>query len=337
MKEFGELTKKGNKYKEITVTKLSELLKNGQTLFEEYWINGKGETNNLVKDLVIENITFNDCIFHGVEIVNNEVNNTTFVDCEFGFCWIYNNRVSASHSEQVLLDFFSNIQFNTFDRVTGNIRHENGFNTFNKNNVFRNMDFDGFTGIFYRDAFGKEGALSWDNNFFYNTTITLDAIAKLSDEARFIWNGRSTWDLSEERELSGEDVSEWDGPDSFVLDMGNMSKNGKINLVANIFTKLCKGKMIIAYEGYNVSNKSVVEFNTISNPLPIKIISNTGDIIDISRIKDINISTSFIPNSQEIGESDYLLYDGKLLEPMYVNGCDITNQKYHICRQLIKK
>lgn len=180
-------------------------------------------------------------------------------------------------------------------------------------------------------------ALKWENNYFYNTSVSLDAISKLCDEARFMWNGSNDWDQSEEREIIENFVSEWNGPDNFIIDMKNMSKNSKINLVAYIFTKLCKGNMFIVYENNKISPNSTIDFHSINNLLPIKIVSSDGNIVDTSKMMDMNIKTPFKPNFKVLGELSYLLYDGKSLEYLYTEDHDITNKNNHVCRQLVKK
>lgn len=329
-------SKNGYMYKEITVPDLLQLIKNGQKFFKGYWINGKEEEDNQIRDEVINNITFEDCEFFGMGVYNTVIKNCTFIDCETGFFSFRNNSVIDSYSDQVLLDFFSDIQFNTFDNVKGNIIDGIGFNTFNKNNVFRNMNFDGFTGILYQDAFSNGMALKWENNFFYNTVVSLDAIAKLCDKAKYVWNGSNDWNQSEEREIIEDIVSEWNGPDNFVIDMNNMNKTSKINLVASMFTKLCKGNMFIVYDNSKISPDSTIDFYTISNPLPIKIVSDDGQIVDTNKIKNLNIKVSFNPNFKNMGELNYLLYDGKNFEYLYEDDCDITNPKNNSCKKLIK-
>ena len=337
MKEYGELNKNGEKYVKISVTEFLRLIKNGKKHFKGYWIDGKGQDDNQIDNEVIDCITFEDCEFYGMSVIKSIIKNCSFIDCETGFFYFHNNSVIDSYSDQVLIDFFSDVQFNTFDNVKGNIIHENGFNTFNKNNVFKNMNFDGFTGIFLQDAFSEGMALKWENNYFYNTSVSLDAISKLCDEARFMWNGSNDWDQSEEREIIEDVFVERNGPDNFVIDMKNMSKTSKINLVANIFTKLCKGNMSIVYEDNKISPNSTIDFHSINNPLPIKIVSSDGNIVDTSKMMDINIKTPFKPNFKVLGELSYLLYDGKSLEYLYTEDHDITNKNNHVCRQLVKK
>ncbi|MBR5370494.1 MAG: hypothetical protein IK137_04245 [Bacilli bacterium] len=329
-------SKNGYMYKVIKVPTLLWLIKRGKKYFKGYWVEGKEEEENEIENTIIEGITFEDCEFYGINVGNTVIKNCSFIDCETGFLYFHHNSVIDCYSDQVLLDFFTNIRFNTFDNVKGNTIKGVGFNTFNKNNVFRNMNLDGFTGMLYQEAFTEGMALKWQNNFFHNTSISIDTISKLCDDARFIWNGSNDWEQSEEREIIEDVVSEWNGPDNFIIDMSNMSKSGKINLVASLFTKLCKGNMFIVYEDYEISSKSTIDFHTINNPLPIKIISSDGNIVDTSKMMDINIKTSFDPNFKSRNTLRYLLYDGKDLEYLYTDDYDITNPKNHSCKKLIK-
>ena len=329
-------SKNGYMYKEISVPKLLQLIKNGKKYFKGYWIDGKEHKEGYIENKVIDNITFEDCEFYGITVGNSIIKNCTFIDCETGFFYFHHNRVIDSYSDQVLLDFFTNVRFNTFDNVKGNIIKGYGFNSFNKNNVFRNMNFDGFVGALYQEAFKGGLALKWENNFFYNTSVSLDAISKMCDETRFVWNGSNDWDHSKEREIVEDVVSEFSGPDNFVIDMSNMSKAGKMNLVASIFTKLCKGNMFLVFNGREFSPESTIDFHTVSNPLPIKIISNNGNNVDTSKIMDINLKVPFKPNFERMNTLNYLLYDGKDLEHLYNEDCDITNSKNHYCKKLIK-
>lgn len=347
-KELDMPTKKGLKYEEINVRRFIELIYNGKKHFEGYWIKGKGEKYNLIENEIIRDITFDDCMFHGVRALGNTIINCSFIDCDFSWCYIHRNRVIDSYSDSILIEDFSNVQFNTFDNLKGNMDHLTGFNTFNKNNVFRNMNMDGFTGIFFEDAFAG-GALRWCNNFFYNTTISIDAIAKLSEEAKYIWNGAGDWDLSEERTIVEENeddeyawnrggfVTSWNGADEFIIDIENMSKVGKINLVANLFTKFCRGSMFVINKDYEISPESTIEFYTVPNPFPIKIVSSDGNTVDISKMKDIDIHIPFKPNYEAICWKKFLSYDGRELEYLYKGDSDITNQKKYLCAQFVKK
>lgn len=316
--------------KEISVTDLFKLIDKGEKSFKGYFVDGKEKEDSWIKGKTIEDLTFEDCGFYGIQVVNNTFRNCSFIDCDTGFFTFHNNRLFDIDSDRVVLDFFSDIQFNTFENVKGNIVHETGFNTVNKNNEFINMNFDGFTGIFYRNAFIDGGALSWIDNSFRNTSISLDAISKLSEEARFIWNGSDDWNQSRSIEIVEDVLSEWNGPDGFIIDMEKMNKSAKINLVAGLFTKLCKGRMRINYDGVKISPKSTVEFYTVPNPSPIKIISSDGGLIDRNKMKNINITTPFIPNFAPMGDLSHLLYDGRNLEYLYTEDCDITNPKNYI-------
>lgn len=298
----------------------------------------------------IKNIDFEDCEFIDVEfgevfIINCTFKNCKFIRCIHGDSNIKNNKFIDCYFEDI--SFFNNLTFtyNLFDRVKGNIccYHANECD----GNIFKDMDFTGFLPFYIK----PDKDIIWRKNYFINTTVSLDALKKISDNVNKICDSnvspkylrvcmgeecqfdpysfsfdKTAYNYIENTprvvEIEGEIIH------GVKIDLTQASRISKLNIVASVFTKNQICDAVIASDNNGYVDKSFLDYYTIPNPRPIRIVDNRGYVLNDGVIKNMNFSLDDLEN--------FVCDVSKLKNLSYTSNNDLENLDNYSCKSLIK-
>ncbi len=248
-------------------------------------------------------------------------------------------------SEIIGVKFANNtwVHFNVFDGLSGFL-DENQWCIKNQNNVFKNMDFSGFLPL-YTIPDHSDCDIVCGNNFFYNTTVSLEALEKLSNRAQFFCSTRECGAPSklvrtiiENQDKDGHlikdklGVAEYFVPSQFLIDLRNMDPEEKLNLVASTVTNIYDGSYLrVSFNGKNLDD-SLFKFYSTPNPLPAKIVDSRGFSLKPGVIKDINIRKNFAIEHKKL-----CYYDGNEFARNYTEDNSLHNPSNYEPFQKTKK
>ena len=266
------------------------------------------------------NLTFINCCFD-FTLRNCRIVDCHFIDCRFYDCSIFYNLVENTEISNVEFANNTDVMFNVFDGLIGFLS-ENQWCLHNQNNVFKNMDFSGFLPLYTYSDFGKCDIVC-GKNFFRNTTVSLEAIEKLSSRANFFASTRDdsvpdnlirviTNDIDEEGKKSIKDklvIKEYFVPNLFLIDLRNMNPEEKLNLVASIATNIYNGSYLGVSLNYRNLNDSLYTFYSTPNPMPLRIVDSRGFSLKEGVIRDIGIKKYWA-----LENMDPCLFDGNAID-----------------------
>lgn len=294
--------------------------KNGEPyVFKNISVNSQDGSNNITKR-EFRNLTFINCNFSYLSLGNCRVVDCNFINCRFYDSSIFNNLVESS--EIIGVEFTNNtwVHFNVFDGLSGFL-DETQWCIKNQNNVFKNMDFSGFLPL-YTSPDHSACDIVCGNNFFYNTTVSLEALEKLSNRAQFFCSTRECGvpsklvreiieDEDEDEHLIKDKlgVAEYFVPNLFLIDLRNMDPEEKLNLVASTVTNIYNGSYLrVSFNGKNLDD-SLFKFYSTPNPLPAKIVDSRGFSLKKGVIRDIGIKKNWA-----LENMNPCLFDGNAID-----------------------
>ncbi len=299
---------KANINKEITIIELLDSIaktSGNEYTFENIRISGAKDSIK-VKNRVFENITFRNCSFKYSVMEECQIINCIFIDCSFFDFSLCNNIIMDTEVSGVQFVNNSCIEGNIFDGVKGNLDEKQHYIS-NAHNYFKNMDFSGFLPAYTNSNF-SDCDICCNQNYFYNTKVSIEAIEKLSKRAKKMWKKESASDqnlwrnIFECENLYGDkslEVAELLVPGNFVIDLGNMDYEEKLNLVASLLVNHFNGSFLRVYKNCMLSEDSIHSFYSTPNPSPARIVDSRGYTLKDGVIKDLNIRVNYDPKNDK--------------------------------------
>ena len=303
----------------------------------------------LVKRKCIENVVFENFVFADSTFAEIKISKCTFKNCKFIRCHYYdspihNNKFVDCYFEDVTLYNNLDVKGNFFERATGGIKYfwACKFNS----NIFKDMDFTGFL-PFYKTC---DNEIVWSNNYFINTTVSLEGLKDFSKGVTAIKKERPSEKLPRHfyrdrgainpntLELVScgvnhpyadilPDVVEINDevPCTTIIDVSNASDVMRLNIIASVLTKFRFGHAIYEYSDSERTDKSFLEHYTVPNPRPIKIVDNRGYILNDGVIQDVN----FVKRNLKDG---FVCDVNELIKYPYTAENDILNSDNYSCK-----
>lgn len=330
----------------ISFSDLLEIIdkSNGEKCVFENLIIGTGDGKNRINFEILENLTFINCLFNDINLSKCEISDCHFIDCRVYDSCINNNRFRHCEIANVELANNTYVYSNICDGLVGYLNEfcwciENQYNT------FMNMDFSGFLPVYTCCGSGiGEGYMICGKNFFHNTTVSLEALEKLSNRADHLGRTRESSAPIELIRTISEDEKEGGGiikdklgiaeyfiPFKFFIDLKGMDPEAKLNLVASAVTNLYDGSYFrVSLNGRNLDD-SFFTFYSTPNPASAKIVDSRGFSLKPGVIKDINIRKNFAIEHQKL-----CYYDGNEFAHNYTEDNSLHNPDNYECKQLIK-
>ena len=328
--------------KKINVQELINRINNKEHAFENISID---KIKNLcdIKNQVFENLIFKNCSFNYLNIAGCRIINCQFIDCRFFDTALCDNVIKDTKVLGVQFSNNSYIERNIFDAVVGNLDKKQHYIS-SINNYFKNMDFSGFLPAYTNTNF-SDCDICCNQNYFYNTKVSIEAIERLSERAKKMWKkGNNTtqeiWrNIIESKDSDDKnqlEVTELLVPGKFLIDLRNMDAKEKLNLVASVLTNHFNGSFFRVYNNFILSEDSFHSFYSTPNPLPARIVDSRGYELKDGVIKNINIKVNY--NSKN-DNGFYDLYDGINLGTCSEENSLLNPNNYEFkcrCKELIK-
>lgn len=314
-------------------------MNNKEYTFENIAINGQ-ESLMKIENQVFKNIIFKNCSFKYLHILGCKIIDCQFIDCRFFDTSLCDNVIMNAKVSSIQFSNNTHIERNIFDAVEGNLDNKQHYIS-NINNYFKNMDFSGFLPA-YTNTNYSDCDICCNQNYFYNTKVSVEAIERLSERAKKLWKKENNthqglWRSIIEREGTNYEnqleVMELLAPGQFLIDLRNMDSIEKLNLVASVLTNHFNGSFFRVYKGDILSEDSIHSLYSTPNPLPARIVDSRGYYLKDGVIKNLNIKVNYDP---KYDNDFYDFYDGINLGTC-LDENNLQNPDNYECKALIKR